>query len=218
MKRLLCFAFLLTLTPSLQAGVLTGVGGAPTDSIFTSAAPADVTTFGFNTVAAGDYATLSLGDVDFIGVDGPLTVSGAFNGGFNSNGGQHIENGADGVPASFRFNFNSAIAAFAFNIGASDTEWTLSAFDSGDNLIASFVDAPLIGSNAGDYIGIDGMGTNIAYATLIQTSGLTSNDYILIDDFTTLAASTAGVVPEPTSLATWGLLVGAVAAVRRRRK
>ncbi|MEC8554319.1 MAG: coagulation factor 5/8 type domain-containing protein [Planctomycetota bacterium] len=27
-----------------------------------------------------------------------------------------------------------------------------------------------------------------------------------------------GVVPEPTSFATWGLLVGAVAAVRRRRK
>ena len=85
-------------------------------------------------------------------------------------------------------------------------------------MIDSLDQTALLGSNVGDYIGIDGMGTNIAYATLNSTSGL-SVDWILIDDFTVLAgSSTGGVVPEPTSFATWGLLVGAVAAVRRRRK
>lgn len=52
MKRILCFAILISFASSLQAGVLTGIGGAPSASIFTSAAPGDVTTFGFNSVAA----------------------------------------------------------------------------------------------------------------------------------------------------------------------
>ncbi|MEC8556907.1 MAG: hypothetical protein VXZ82_18035 [Planctomycetota bacterium] len=148
-----------------------------------------------------------------------MSISSTFNGSFNTNGGRHIQNGFDFVPAQFRFVFNSAVAAFAFNFGASDVTWTLAAFDSSDNLIDSLDQTALLDSNVGDYIGIDGMGTNIAYATLNPTSGLSSSDYIFIDDFTVLAgSSTGGVVPEPTSFATWGLLVGAVAAVRRCRK
>jgi len=198
------YAIGLALTLALPAGAATISGtGNPGSAV------ASATVETFDTTTAGLYNSLTFGNVTISSVGDPYTVGPDFNGDFNTSGGQSIYNDFDESPLNFRFDFATAVQAFAFNWGAADVNWTLSAYDAANNLLESFVLAPTFGSNAGDYYGIAAAG--ISYATLVTNVG----DFVFIDNF----ASTATVAPVPLPAALPLLLgaLGGLAFVRRRR-
>lgn len=170
------------------------------------------TVIGFDSTASGLYAVLTIGNVKFTGVDADFTIGTDFSGILNTRGTRSVFNDYDLVPMSFRFDFTTAVDAFAFMWGASDHTWTLTAYDAGDTVVDSMITPVTTMSNAGDYIGITGSG--IKYATLVGTTA----DYVFIDNFT---YKTGGaVVPLPSSaLLGLGLVggLGGLAFLRRRR-
>lgn len=163
----------------------------------------------FDSTSAGFYASLTFGNVTITGIGGPFTIGSDYNGQYNTSGGQSLYNDFDFSPLSFRFDFATAVEAFAFNWGAADIgNWTLAAYDAADNLLESFNPAPTWSSNDQDYYGIAASG--IAYATLIATNG----DYVFIDNF---ASTTVAAVPVPAAgFLLFGAL-GGLAALRRRK-
>ena len=197
------------------AAVATGATAAPIIGLgdpLTHPALTGGTQEGFDAVATGQYASLTLGNVTYIGVDAPFDIDTDFNGSFNTTGGKSMLNDFDLVPSSYRFNFGTPVSAFAFNWGAADFNWTLRAFDAGNNLLESLAVTPTFGSNAGEYFGIATPG--IAYATLTLNPG-ESLDYVFIDRFT---ISDAAAVPEPLTLALFGAGLAGIAAHRRRAR
>lgn len=190
-----------------QATAISGVGEPISEPTL-----AGGTIIDFDSGPVGSFNTQTFGNVTFTGVDAPFTIGLDFNGQFNTEGGLSLFNDFDFIPRQFRFDFATAVDAFAFNWGAADFTWLLSAFDSGNNLIESFVVPPTFGSNSGEYFGIAASG--IAFATLETLSG----DYVFIDDFTYQAGSIIDV-PEPATLALFGggLVFLALLLHRRRR-
>jgi hypothetical protein len=170
---------------------------------------------GFDAVPAGQYFVLALGNVTYSSTGDPFDVDGDFNGSFNNIGGQSVSNDFYLVPDNFRFDFAAPVSAFAFNWGASDNSWLLSAFDAGNNLLETLVVPPVGSSNAGEYFGINTAG--ISYATLIDQKNNLSGDYIFIDRFTT---SAAGVVaaPEPATMLLFGAGLASLGIRRRTRR
>lgn len=191
-----------------SAAVISGTG-LPSD-VITGGAVID-----FDSTAAGLYNSLTFGNVTISGVGAPFTVGGDYNGEYNTSGGQALYNDFDYTPMEFRFDFASTVSAFAFNWGAADTNWLLSAFDGAGNLLDSVNPTATWFSNAGDYFGLSASG--IAYATL---TGLGGGDYVFIDNFTSTSAG-GGVSPVPVPAAA-PLLLAALGALglasKRRRK
>jgi hypothetical protein len=104
---------------------------------------------------------------------------------------------------TLQINFATPTSAFAFNWGAADTPWTLSAYNSSHVLIESVDIAPTSGGNAGDYDGLSDAGISYVILTVDQARLATSlPDYVFIDNFTYAGASS---IPEPTTM----LLLGA---------
>lgn len=201
MKALVAFVLPLAFAGAASAATISGVG-APVAAI-----PGG-TVETFDTTSAGLYNSLTFGNVTITGVDAPFTIGSDFNGDFNTSGGQSLYNDFDYVPLSIRFDFAVAVSAFAFNWGAADYVWQLSAYDAANNLLDSLALTPTLSSNAGEYFGIAANG--IAYATLITGSG----DYVFIDNFT---SAPVAAVPLPASVLLMLAGLGALAGLTGRR-
>ncbi len=168
------------------------------------------TVIDFESVTPGTYSTLNLSGVTFTSDSGNLMwVDGTYAGMYNTFG-QSLHNNYD--PQSFNtltVNFNGTTNGFGFFWGASDDQWTLTAYDSSNNVIESFL-LPITGpSNAGDFVGIVDPG--IAYATL---SG-TGSDFVFVDNFEFNGGGAP--VPEPGSLILLGSGILSAAGVMRRK-
>jgi hypothetical protein len=192
------------------AAPLTGTGGAP------GAIPGG-TVEDFSTAPAGTVTSITLSGVTYSGV-GPsnLTIDASFGGSFNTTG-QSIKNTrASGSFTALEVVFAGPVTAFAFNWGASDETWLLSAFDASDTLIETLSIAPTLGSNAGDYFGIAASG--IARFTVEQTAPCIVDcpiDFVFLDDLTYTREPVVGV-PVPAALSLFGLGLLGMALVRRR--
>jgi hypothetical protein len=203
----ICLATLLTSTA--HAAIISGTGGS-------ASAPelAGGTTVGFDSLAPGTFASVTDGAVTISGLGPPITV-GADQAGFYNTVGRSVTNGSDRDPDAFRIDFASPVTAFAFNFGASDSSWSLSAFDSNDNVVDTMVILPVLTSNAGDYFGLSG--GDISYVILIDMfTSSQIGDQVFIDNVTYVAGDST--IPEPATLAIWslGALSCAFAAYRRR--
>lgn len=202
------FVVALGIANDSQAALLSGTGGAP-------AAIPGGTVIDFDTAPTGLYAATTLSGVTFTGVGAPFDIGPDFNGSFNTFGGKSLFNGFDFIPSAFRIDFSGAVDAFAFNWGAADNTWTLTAYDSSNVVIESHSIAQAFGSNAGDYRGISAPG--IAYITLVDNADRFSGDYVFIDAFTFHSDAGPASVPEPASLVVLLGLTGGLAVARRRR-
>ena len=190
---------------SAFAGTISGQDGFGNPTL-----PGATAVIDFNSQANATFSTLALSGVTFTGVGGNLRTDNSYPNNYNGRGARYMDNNA-GSTASIRFDFASAVSGFAFNWGASDIQWTLSSFDALNNLIGSFAAPITHASNAGDYIGLTGVG--IKYATLTASGG----DWIFIDNFT-IAGSNGNNVPEPATIALLGLGLLGFAAARRRKQ
>lgn len=184
---------------SASAGTISG-NGSPTDALVGG------TVLSFDLDPAGVYTSYSTGGVTFSHGGSNLYLNSDYTGNYNVTG-QSIHNVYDGSADIFRFDFATAVDGFAFNWGASDVSWTLAAFDAGGMLLGSATFSPTTWSNAGEYIGL--AYDDIAYATLLGGQG---NDYIFIDNFTTVAP-----VPLPATLPLLLAGLAGIAALRRRK-
>lgn len=192
---------LAVLAVSAQAATFSGTGSPDSDPALTGG-----TVETFDAGPAQDYASLTLGNVTYIGTTGDFTLGNDFIGSYNTTGVYSIYNGGDFIPNAFRFDFAAPVGAFGFNWGAADNNWLLSAYDSSDNLLETYLVPPTGPSNAGDYFGIQA--PNIAYATLVEQGG---GDYVFIDNFTYANAGApppppAPVEPVPT-MSQWAIVV-----------
>lgn len=175
------------------------------------------TTIGFDTTTPGAYSSLTIGNATFVGLDAPFTIGADFNGSFNTSGGQSLFNGTDFVPAQIRVNFATPVSAFAFNWGASDNQWLLSAFDAANNLLEETLIPAVLGSNAGDFFGI--AAADIAFLTLVdQKNNAVNGDFVFIDRFTFGIADDGPLpVSEPPTLGMFAMGLALLALASRRR-
>lgn len=206
--RTLSLAAICLLSFGAHATAITGLGAPSSNAALTGGTVID-----FEAATAGDYSALTIGNVTFKGVDDSFRITSDYVGSYNNTGRLDLDNGPydSTMTYSFRFDFASTVNAFAFNWGAADNVWLLSAYDSSNNLLDSLALTATHGSNAGDYFGLTA--ANIAYATLINQSG-DAGDWVMIDNFT---HSAAAQVPEPASLALLGLGLAGLAASRKRK-
>jgi hypothetical protein len=168
----------------------------------------------FEAQASGSFTSLTIGNVTFSTSGGQVGyVDSAFSGQYNASG-QSLKNSyAIDAFNSLRISFASAVSAFGFNWGASDTQWTLRAFDSGNNLLEGWPMPITTSSNAGEFYGISSAG--IAYAILdTQTVAGSAGDYIFVDNFRYAPASVG--VPEPATMLLLGLGLIGLAGFRKR--
>jgi PEP-CTERM motif len=172
-----------------------------------NAALAGGTQIDFSSFANGSYASVNQNGATISGTGGQFRISDDFGNLFNSTG-RHLDNN-QGSTLALEFLFADAVSAFAFNLGAHDSSWTLKSY-AGANLLETYTFAPTFASNAGQYYGLSGSG--ITRATL----EVSSFDYVLLDNLT-FALDEAGAVPEP---ATWAMMLvgfGMVGGAMRRR-
>lgn len=200
----------------LAAGAFSNAATAsPIQGVSGSAAPTiagQTAVITFDDQSDTSFASKTIGSVTFSGIGGLLRTSSAYAGYYNGRGAYYLDNDA-GNTTGIRFDFATPVSAFAFNWGASDQAWTLSAFDAMGSLLESMTTPITQGSNAGDFIGIQT--ANIAWATLTTRSG---GDWVFVDNLAIAQAATAAV-PEPSTyalLALGGMLVFTM--TRRRRK
>jgi hypothetical protein len=194
----LCFSTESLATP------ISGNGAPSSNSVFAGGSEV----IGFDTTASGNYTALTIGNLTIsTNTQDAFTVGTDYNGDYNTSGGKSVYNDFDLKPTSFRFDFLAPVSAFAFNWGAADNTWTLSAYNSANVLLESISVFGTFASNAGEYFGI--AQAAISYAIITDTfNNITDGDYVFIDNFTTTASSNNGGntdVPEPATLALLGL-------------
>lgn len=196
-------AYLAALVASSPAfaSPLTGTSGTAAPAV--AGATALVT---FDGQRDQTFASLTLPGVTISGIGGSLRIDDQYAGAYNSRGSHYLDN-AMGDTDGFRFDFAAPVGAFAFNFGASNVAWTLSAFNAAGTLLES-VQAPITAtSNDGQYVGLRDAG--IAYATLTTRSF----DWVFVDNLRFQAAA----VPEPGTVALFGLGTVGLLTMRRRR-
>lgn len=180
----------------------------------------------FESVTPGTYNSFSVAGVTFTADPGTSEyVNGDYSGAYNTTG-QSLQNTyADDAFATLTILFNSPVQAFAFNWGAADTQWTLTAYDASDSVIDSFDIAPTFGANDGTYDGLSSSSANIVKAVLtVDLANLETDlpDYVFIDNFScsgeVCGTAVVGEVPEPISLALMGTGLAGMSIAKRRRK
>ncbi len=178
------------------------------------------TLYDFEAGPSGTFATHSFGSLTvtaLAGVNTPaplFSVDGDYAGSYNTRGQLHITNHGDEFQ-SLRFDFGAQTSAFGFLFGASDSTWTLSAFNAGNVNVGSRSISATSSSNAGDFFGLSGL-TGATYATLTQVQDGAYNgggvDYVFVDNMRVAA------VPEPETYAMLLAGLGVMGAVARRRR
>lgn len=195
----------LLLTGTTFASPLIGTSGFAAPTI---AGASTVVTFDSQPNAT--FASLTSNGVTVSGIGGLLRTDNTYANQYNGRGSHYVDNNM-GATSGIRINFAAPVNGFAFNWGASDDGWVLSAFDTAGALIESFATPITMSSNAGDYIGIQAAG--IAFATLTDRL---AGDWVFIDNIV-FSAAAAAAVPEPQTFALMGLgLLGLGLASRRR--
>ena len=167
----------------------------------------------FELTAIGPYTNLTVGPLSISG-DGIFKIDNFYTGQYNATG-NYFDNGegsTDNYMKNIRFEFSLAVDAFAFNFGASNASWTLSAFNSLDSLLGTVAVPAIVASNAGEYYGFAGSG--IAYALLQLDIQNTVGDEILIDNF----AYRVAPVPVPAALPLFVSSLGLFGTVGLRRR
>lgn len=201
--------------------VLVG-GGAQASTLYVQTTPAGAQSYfapasvlDFDSAAPGTYASFTEGVLTFSSDTGVLFVDGDYIGQYNNFGVNSVHSCyCDGSFGELYFDFSTPLEGFGFFWGASDAQWTLTAYDGSNNVLETFA-LPTTGpSNAGDFVAIYGSG--IARAVLAGPS----SDYVFVDNVTFGARYVgpgAGGIPEPS---TWAMLIagfaGAGCALRRR--
>lgn len=206
MKTLIGAVALALLVGNAVATPVSGTDGVGTPTIAGQTGIAN-----FDSIPLATRSSVTSGAVTVSGIGGSIRVANDYPGQYNGRGAAYLDND-QGATSGFRFDFASIVNAFAFNFGASDEIWTLTAFDASGHIIES-VRAPVTnGSNAGDYIGLADPG--IKYATLTTSF----NDWVFVDNFVYAAALVrSSAVPEPGSIALIGLGIAGVVGMRRRK-
>lgn len=128
------------------------------------------------------FGSVVLNGITFSGVGGNL-VADNFPGLYNCQGPVCLGNNG-GSTASFRFDFASPVNKFLFNYGATNQNWTLTAYNAGGQVLGTTQVSSINASNAGEYVGIQS-NQGISYAIFTHSGG----DWILIDNFTATGGS-----------------------------
>lgn len=202
------------------AAVLLGVSAQAFAAPVTSSADPALsggTVIDFESQAPGSFTSLTIGNVTFSpsGGDGSGNIA-PWGGSYNATGVYALENGAIGF-TSLTLTFASPVSAFGFNWGASNEDWSLTAYDSGSALLESYILPQTWWSNAGEFYGLNT--ANISYAVLTQLTHVNDagTDWIIMDNFTFADGGTGPgpAVPEPSTLL---LLAGGLAGLCFARK
>jgi len=188
-----------------QAAQITGFGNPADDP-----ALAGSTLVNFDSAPTGFFISMTIGDLTisgdsfghrlFVNENLPGQTAQNSSGRFLSNPDQS---------SAFTFTFANPVSAFAFNRGAGQINWTLTAY-AGDTVVASSSVPGNGNSNAGQYYGLTGQGIT---RVVLSDHG---DVLIRIDNFAYVTESVAPV-PEP---ATWALMImglGAAGAMLRSR-
>lgn len=161
----------------------------------------------FDSLTPGSFTSVVTNGVTFTGVGAPLDIGSDFIGNFNTTGTQSLYNNFDLVPHAIEIAFDNPVSAFAFNWGASDNIWDMTAFDSADNILETFAITPVFSSNAGDFFGIATAG--IARILLVdRLDNIPDGDFVFVDNFT----FAGNVSPVPLPGAVW-LMLSSIAAL-----
>ncbi|MBI3665254.1 MAG: hypothetical protein HY236_03365 [Acidobacteria bacterium] len=98
----------------------------------------------FECFETGSFTSITADNVTFTTTVGGQVgyISTAYSGGYGAVG-QSLQNTYNSNAfGTLRMDFATAVSAFAFNWGASDTQWTLTAYDASDNVIESICTPP----------------------------------------------------------------------------
>lgn len=187
---------------------LANIASASTISSPADPALAGATVVDFEDRTHGTFTSDTVGGVTLTALSGYLTYTNYTSGGiYGPTSGTELSTiGSTG----FRIDFAQVVSAFGMIWGAPNVGWTISAYDSSNNLLDSYVGPS--GPDWNYYVGLAAEG--IAYATLTAAS----YDWVKIDNLAYVSGTTVSPVPVPAA----GLMLvgalGALGALRRRSK
>lgn len=162
----------------------------------------------FESISVGSYASITSGGITYSLSSGNITISNDDNGVFvNAPSGTHFLDNRYGG-ADFIFSLAAPVGSFGLQIGATNSAQTLSAYDSGNNLLGSVAIPNQVSSLPYPYTGFYTL--NYSGISKVVLTG-SNSDWIAVDNVT-------AAVPEPESYAMLLAGLGIMGAVARRRR